>query len=169
MVASETAKMGEFATADLRQFLDVQDGWDIKIARSSKVPLHWLIPTGTPPSGDSLKTAESGYVAKERRWQTAFTPEWAAAMAFGLTIESTAGDLDSLRPIWANPESQPEGEQLDLALKRKAVGVPDEQIWAELGYTVKEREEFKRVKQDAFEQQQQAFARSFDRGETAEE
>ena len=94
--------VGEFDAADLGQYLDTQDSWELKIARTSSIPVHWLTQTGTPPSGESLKTTESAYVSKVKKQQQAFGESWRQVMRLSL-IQAGAdpSDAGTIAPIWA--------------------------------------------------------------------
>ena len=162
-VSEPDAKFGQFDPADMTQYTNAQDSWDLKISRVSMVPVHWLSMTGDFPSGEALKTAEGPFVAKLKDRQTSFGDTLADAMAFALKVEGTAEAV--VTPIWQAAESRSETEALNQALQKKALGVPDEQIWAELSYSADEIAQFTAAKQEAQQRQQEMFAQSFDRGQ----
>ncbi len=163
-VSDEAAKFGQFDPTDLGQFTNVQDAWDLKISRVSFVPVHWLSMSGTPPSGESLKTAEGPFVAKVLDRQTAFGDTLSAAMNLALRMEG-AGEDAAVVPIWQSAETRSDLDMLQQAAMKKALGIPDEQIWAELGYSVGEIAEFSAINEAAAQKQQELFAQSFDRGQ----
>lgn len=156
LVADAQAKFGEFSAADMTQFLEVTDAWDMRISRVSRVPVHWLGMATEFPSGEALKTAESPFVAKLRDRQIAFTDAWARSMALALRIAGVAGEqADAIAPEWMSAETRSEREAWDLALMKKATGVPNAQLWAENGYTEEQVVQFEEAAQVA--QDQQAF------------
>lgn len=164
-VTNEVAKFGQFDAADVTQFLSAQDGWDAKIARVSHVPIHWLNQVGVAPSGEALKTAESPFVAKGEDRQGGFGGTWAEVMAFGLEIDGTAAtDAAGIQPIWKPVGTRSEMDLLQAGAIKASLNVPDEQIWAEIGYTPYEIAKFKTLKATAIAQQQAQFTAGFNRG-----
>jgi hypothetical protein len=165
-VDDPNARFGQFDPADMGQYTASQDAWDLKISRVSMVPVHWLSMTGEFPSGESLKTAEGPFTTKVKDRQTAFGDTLADLMAFALRVEGVTQDDVSVTPIWAPAETRSDREALDAAAMKKALGVPDFQVWAELGYTQEEIAEFTTAKEAAAARQAEQFATAFDRGQT---
>ena len=165
-VDNEQARFGQFDPADMTAYIAAQDAWDMKISRVSFVPVHWLSMTGTPPSGESLKTAEGPFVAKVRDRQTAFGATLADAMTFALRIDGALGaDAGAVVPVWQAAETRSDLEQLQQAALRKSLGIPDEQIWSELGYSQQEIATFQQAKAEAAQRQMEQFGQAFDRGQ----
>lgn len=152
-VASEKASFGQFAQADLSQFTDVQNDIRMEIANVSHTPLHYFAKGGmsgtggTYPSGESLKTAEAPFVAKVVDRQKRFGPVWTDVMRFALKIAGIDYE-DQLDPIWTSASPRSELEGVQIAVIKKTIGVPDEQIWQEIGYTGEQIEEFQQIKAD---------------------
>lgn len=167
-VDNEQARFGQFDPANMAQYTQAQDAWDLKISRVSMVPVHWLSMSGTPPSGEALKTAESPFVAKCKDRQLAFGQALAEALTFALRIEGAAiADDIYVQPIWAAAETRSDLDLLQQAALKQALGVPQARIWEELGYTEEEIAEFTAEKEAAAQRQQEMFAQSFDRGQEA--
>lgn len=161
------ARFGDFSASDMTQFLAIEDNWDLKIARVSRVPIHWLNQSGSFPSGESLKTAEAPFVSKVRDRQLSFTDPYRQVMALALRIEGVADDqATAISPVWMSPESRSEREKYELAQFQKSLGIPDEKIWGDLGYSPEEIVVMLDQKQAAAQRQQEMFAASFDRGQT---
>jgi len=119
------ARFGDFASADLAQFLKVKDGFRIDIASVTGTPLHYLQPlTRVMPSGESLRRSESRFIAKVRDRQAAFGEVWADAMAFALRIEGFDG-VD-LVTQWEDPAAFSERERLENLLLEKKIGISGE-------------------------------------------
>ena len=165
-VADPDAKFGEFDASDMAQFVSVQESWDRKISNVSRVPLHWLGMQGEFPSGESLKTAEGPFTSKIKDRQTAFGDVLGDALAYALHIEQGAPIDTDLQPIWQPAETRSELEALQQATMKKALGLPDAQLWAELGYSQEEIAEFTAAKEEAEQKRMEQFATSFDRGGT---
>jgi hypothetical protein len=92
--------LGQFPAADLSQFLKAQDSFRQEIAAVSRTPLHFIVPsTGTPPSGEALKTAESPLLAKVADRQVAWGNRWEDCLMLALRM-SGYGDVPQLSARW---------------------------------------------------------------------
>ncbi len=140
-IAGENAAFGEFSAADLEQFETVIEGHEVRIARTARVPLHYLVQTGTPPSGEALKTAEAPFVAKVTARQDAFGDTWADLAMFVLGLQ---GISDAhLTTVWDGAETRDEQGELERALIKQNLGVSKAQTLRELGYSDAEIEQFR--------------------------
>lgn len=128
------AKFGDFAGADLVQFLKVKDSFRLDIASVTGTPLHYFMQHTTGvPSGESLKKAETRFLAKVRDRQLAFGQVWADVMSFALGIEG--GGFDTrLLTMWEDPAPLSEREFLENILLKKQIGLSSEQALIEAGY-----------------------------------
>jgi len=127
------ARFGDFAASDLEQFLKVKDGFRIDIASVTGTPLYYLMPQmGGFPSGESLRKAETRFLAKVRDRQEQFGSVWADAMSFALKV---AGHRDvSLITNWEDASPVSEREMLENLLLKKELGISVEQALREAGY-----------------------------------
>src|SRR6185503_19938881 len=128
------ARFGDFEATELEQFLKVKDSFRVDIASVTGTPLHYFLQqTGGFPSGESLKKAETRFLAKVRDRQEAFGQVWADAMAFALLIEGKGRGV-SLITEWEDPAPMAEREFLENILLKKQIGLPVEQALLEAGY-----------------------------------
>lgn len=128
------AKFGDFAGADLVQFLKVKDSFRLDIASVTGTPLHYFMQNTTGlPSGESLKKAETRFLAKVRDRQAAFGQTWADAIAFALEVEGKGPGL-TLLTTWEDPAPLAEREVLENILLKRRLGLPAEQALIEAGY-----------------------------------
>jgi hypothetical protein len=136
--AAPDAKFGQFPAAELTGYIDAIGQKVQAIASISRTPYHYFLQHGgQPPSGESLKSSETGLVRKARRKQRHFGEGWEEVMRLAFKAKSdprgTALDNES---IWADPESQTEAEHMDALTKlRTGLKVPLKQLWADAGYT----------------------------------
>lgn len=152
---STDVKFGDFAPADLAMFETVIEGHERRIARTARIPMHYLIQTGTPPSGEALKTAEAPFVAKITARQEAFGDTWAELMAFALVLVD--GTQAQLETKWDSAESRDETAELDRALVKKQLGVSGPQLLRELGYSDQQIAQFQDENAEAARAQQARF------------
>lgn len=112
--SAENAQFGEWAPADLSKVNDAIEATLARIARRSRTPMH-LLTGGSPPSGEALKTAESGLVAKVKAAQVVFGQSWEDACLLMLRL----GQKNQLLKVpnlaqtvvqmaWQNPETRDE-------------------------------------------------------------
>lgn len=127
------AKFGDFAAADLEQFLKVKDGFRIDIASVSATPLYYLMPqAGAYPSGESLRKAETRFLAKVKNRQATFGVRWARAMEFALRICGFAGVRLTTR--WEDAANESERERLETLEIKRRIGLSAKQALREAGY-----------------------------------
>jgi hypothetical protein len=127
------ARFGDFAAADLDQFLKVKDGFRIDMASVTGTPLYYLMPQIRGfPSGESLRKAETRFLAKVRDRQESFGVVWAEVMAFAL--KATGNGEVSLITNWEDPSPANEREVLENLRLKKDLGIATEQLLKEAGY-----------------------------------
>ena len=127
------AKFGDFAAADLEQFLKVKDGFRIDIASVTGTPLYYLMPQVRGfPSGESLRKAETRFVAKVRDRQEQFGTVWEDVMAFALRIAGHANA--AVTTEWEPASPLTEREMLENLRIKRDLGISLEQILREAVY-----------------------------------
>lgn len=139
-------RFGEFAQSDLTQLVGVADSFRSEVARVSGTPLHYFFITKADyPSGEALKSSEVRFEKKVRDRQISFDKIWEKIMLFALAVDGSAppeyvsgyvpeSQAIDLNVEWAEETSRSENEQVDVATKKKALGVSLTQIFKELGY-----------------------------------
>lgn len=133
-LADPAAKIAEFSAAALDQFISVAEGWDTRISRQSRVPVHYLSMTGSFPSGRALRTAETPFVSKLEDRQMAFGNVWEDAMRFALRVAGVRYD-GKLEVVWRSAAPLASEDIWDLIAQQVAAGVPLEiAVQNELGW-----------------------------------
>lgn len=126
-------RFGDFDTADLEQFLKVKDSFRTDIASVTGTPLYYLMPQLRGfPSGESLRKAETRFLAKIRDRQESFGQVWADVMSFALQISGEKSV--SLVTEWENAASRSERETLENIILKKQIGLGTERALIEAGY-----------------------------------
>lgn len=148
-VGSPDAKFGQFDGANLEQFLKVQDGFRMEIARVSGTPLHYFfLQDGNVPSGEALKTIEKRFLKKVEDRQTSFGQVWEDIISLALRM-STSNSFDAasdaasdvrLFAQWVDPAPASEKERLEALILKSDIGVDDYQLMIEAGYGLKDIE-----------------------------
>ena len=144
------------------------------IAGTTRTPQHLFQIMGGAPSGEALKTAESGLVNKAQQRMVNFGNAWEDCMTMALNIQAAFGTAITimedavLEATWDDPETRNEQAHME-ALKSKAeLGVSKHQIFRELGYS---QEEIDQMDEDGSVERQQEtnigaeILRNFNAGE----
>ena len=134
-------KFGEFSQTDLDGYLKAIEQKVQHIADISKTPRHMLVQQGQSPSGDAIKSAESGLVKKVERRQMVFGEGLEEALRVARRF---AGETDTpvdSEVIWADPSIKTEGEVTDAVIKKWGARLISwQQALIDLGYSATEIE-----------------------------
>jgi hypothetical protein len=142
------ARFGDFEATDLENYVKAIEMLVQHVASQTRTPPHYFYLKGNFPSGESIKAAETGLVAKASRKMVSFGEGWEEVirLAFRVAGDSRAEIMKS-ETIWKDPESRSESEHIDAVLKKKALNVPDEQLWEDAGYTPVQIERFREMRE----------------------
>jgi hypothetical protein len=140
MAEEEGAKFGNFTATDLGPYITAAESDIMSLSSITKTPPHYLLNrSGQPVSGDALKAAEAGLIAKVRKRQRHYGEalEEVMRLAFDAAGDDRADDFGA-ETIWRNPEFRTEGETVDALVKMRTLGVPLEALWERWGATQEE-------------------------------
>lgn len=146
-------KFGEFEETKLDGYISLHEAYVQGMATISRTPPHYFLgASGVYPSGESLRSAETGLTFKARdRIRDASEPvEEAMMLAFlmksrqqGLASGAAArftkwaARIDS-EALWRDPETKTESEHVDALVKLRSLDVPTEVIWSKIPATPQE-------------------------------
>lgn len=138
-------KFGQFAHTDLTNYTQAIEMVVQHVASISATPPHYLNPAADRLSGESLKTAETGLVARCKQKIRAFSETWEEAMRISGAISNNQGlaEATAMETVWSDPEVRTEAEHVDATLKKMALGIPRQQLWQDLGYSPQQIDRFK--------------------------
>jgi hypothetical protein len=144
VLENEDAKVFSLPASDLGNYTKAIELLLQHLAAQTRTPPHYLLGQIVNVSGDALKAAETGLVAKVNRKQIDFSDSWEEAIRLALKLK---GGTQPEKPmnaetIWRDPEYRSEGEMVDAALKRRALGVPLEAIWEMIGASPQQVEDW---------------------------
>jgi hypothetical protein len=125
------SSVGQFPAADPATFTNPVNEFVSDMAAITSTPVHYFSSTQYLPSGQALRVAEAPLFKKVLNRQLALGSTWRDLFKFMLKIEGIVADVDI---DWKSPESVDSLDQWDIAVRKKSVGVPLEQILLELGY-----------------------------------
>ena len=135
MTENPEAKFGEFSESGLDNYINAAEADISHLASITRTPAYYLLPRGQMPSGESLKTADAGLVAKVKRRQRFFGESWEKALRLALLMQGNPQAFDqSCETLWANPEARSDPTMAVLLPALAEIGVPDEMLWEISGY-----------------------------------
>lgn len=147
-VSAPDARFGEFGATELENYVKGMDAITRQMASISHTPQHYLIGSVTNlPSGEAQTSAESGLVSKVRDHQVEKGEVWEEVIRLGGAVLDNAIDSDAvIETIWADAERHSPSEFADSLTKESSLNVPDEILWAKLGYTPEQIATMKRIR-----------------------
>ena len=125
------AQVGQFPAADPETFTKPVSEFVNAMAAITNTPSHYFIKGSYIPSGAALRVSEAPLFKKVLNRQLAFGSTWRDLFKFMFRIEGIVADVEIK---WVLPESIDSLEQWEIAMRKKSVGMPLEQILLELGY-----------------------------------
>ena len=129
-------KFGDFEQTQLSGYLESIEQKVQHVAVTTRTPKHYLLPAGQEPSGDAIKSAESGLVKKILRKQTVFGEGLEETMRLARRFAGEGDSPVDSEIVWADPEIRTEAEQTDAAAKKLQLGLIDRaQALEDLGYS----------------------------------
>lgn len=167
------AAIGYFPGEDLSPLIALKDSMAMEIARITRTPLSYFQISGQVAAEGTLKQQEAPLVAKAKKRQVYFGNSWENVLRLCRRLHNTFGSgprLDETQAIeiaWASAETRNTKEDMDMMLIKSQLGVPDEQIWEELGYSEDKITKFTELKQAAEQRQGnvgEMLLRGFERG-----
>lgn len=127
-------KFGDFESANIEQFLKVKADFRVDMACVTGTPLYYFMLTeGTPPSGESLKKAETRFIYKVGDRMESFGQTWEDLMSFALLLDNKGKGI-RLFTDWQNPAPMSRKEELENIVLEKEIGISDEEALTKAGY-----------------------------------
>ena len=123
--------VGQFPAADPETFTKPVNEFVADMAAITSTPIHYFTSGSYIPSGEALRVSEAPLTKKVLNRQLAFGNTWRDLFKFMLRVEGISAEVEI---DWQNPETIDTVDQWDIAVRKKSVGMPLEQILLELGY-----------------------------------
>lgn len=133
-VGDEPIKVGEFSQADFRPFIDATLMWVKVMASTSGTPPYaFLLGDMINVAADSLARIEGIQTAKVRNHARTLGADAAEVIRLALKVENNPKANDpAIRTVWGEFEERTATEQANLAVQAKALGAPDDVVFAML-------------------------------------
>lgn len=124
-------RFGEFSQTDLGPYIQAIEMCLKHVAVISRMPPHYLLGgSAIFPSGESLRSAETGLVRKARdRMRDLAEPLEEVQRLAALVMGDKALASAEAQTLWADPETRTESEHIDALMKMEALGVPRKALW----------------------------------------
>lgn len=149
------ASFGRLAEANISQLVEMKNDLIKNAATITSTPLTFFNMTGQLPAEGTLSALEDSLVAKVLRDQGALGECYARAAKYSLKLELAYGQLDpkvispanieelQITTTWKSPETRAMDLVLAESERKKNLGIPEWQLWAEMGYTPDQIQAFK--------------------------
>lgn len=130
------AVFGEFSQTALDGYIKAIEQKVLHIAVTTRTPRHYLIEQGQSPSGDAIKSAESGLTKKVERKQRPFGEGLEEAIRLARIMQGLEDSPPDSEVVWADAEIRTEAEITDAAIKRWQAGIiTHAQALEDMGYS----------------------------------
>lgn len=133
------AKFGTFDPTELKPYIDSIEQDVLHLAVQTRTPRHYLIQQGQSPSGDALRSAETGLVAKVRRKMRYFGEGFEEALRLARRMANLPDAPPDSEVIWGDPEYRTLAEATDAIIKQYQAGLITWRVaLTKLGYSPQE-------------------------------
>lgn len=134
---SGDARFGQFQAGELKAYTDGIETIVDHLAFITRTPQYALYKMSNFPSGESLKVVEMGLRSRVTDHQDEFGRTWADVMIAAFRAMGEEVTRTEVRPVFT-PANHPftTAEFLEeLKVKAEVLGIPEEQLWHEAGYS----------------------------------
>lgn len=142
--------------ADLKPLIDLTEQTILWMAMVTDTPVNRFISTRQIASDKTLKEQEGPLLAKVRNRQLRFGASWIDCMKYARKLNNlySVDKLDETERLvisWAEAQPSAEMDHITLLGTKKTIGIPDQQLWVEAGYTQEKIETMLQMKAEAQE------------------
>jgi Phage portal protein, SPP1 Gp6-like len=132
-------RFGEFSESDLTGYIKAVESDVQHLAAITHTPPHYLLGQIINASGDALKAAEAGLVAKVRFRAAHLGEAWEDVMRLAFAALGSERSIEvEGEVLWADFETRSEAEHVDALVKLASIGVPRTVLWERAGASPQE-------------------------------
>lgn len=132
-------KFGEFGESDLTGYIRAVESDVQHLAAITHTPPHYLLGSIVNASGDALKAAEAGLVAKVRLRAAHLGEGWEMVMRLAFAAVGNEREIDIQgEAVWQDFETRSESEHVDALVKLGSIGIPRTVLWERAGASPQE-------------------------------
>jgi hypothetical protein len=155
---NEQARFGQFGAGDLSSYSDAVALLVDQLTFTTATPSYAMMKSEEFPSGEALRSAEAPLRGRVSDHQDAFGPVWHAVIIAALGIGDSTAEIEGVTRKDVKPEWLPVNAPFatvefmeELKVKAETLGVPEEKLWQEAGYTADEITEMKAMREEEAE------------------
>jgi hypothetical protein len=153
---NEQAKFGQFAAGELESYTSAVELLVDQLTFVTSTPSYAMMKTEEYPSGEALRSAEAPLRGRVSDHQDSFGPSWLGIMAAAMKLDDNEVEGVTLKQIeveWlpVNAPFHTAEFMEELKVKAETLGVPEEKLWMEAGYTADEIAEMKTMREEEAE------------------
>jgi hypothetical protein len=167
----QQTQAGQFAAADLKNYLDGIDNMATAISSITRTPKHYFFSIGSNLSGEALIAMEAPLNKKAQDRIDRFVPVWKQVTAFMLRASGETVALQDITPIFDKPETVQPFTQSQTRMTNVNAGMPLTTILREEGKSeafirqmLKDRQEEEVRRQETLAQTMLEAERRFNAG-----
>jgi hypothetical protein len=137
VIENADGKVDQWDAASLDNYVKAQQHLVVHLSAQTRTPPHYILGQMENISGDGMKAAETGLVAKVRKKQPVFAEahEEMMRLAFlAMGDKQRAAEMKA-ETIWRDCETRSQGELVDALVKLSSIGVPEEVLWERAGFS----------------------------------
>lgn len=136
-IGDSDAKVFDLAASDLGNYIGAIEMLTQHLAAQTQTPPHYLLGKMVNMAGEALTVAESGLASKVEDAKVPFGDghEDMMRLAFKSMGEERRARAIDAETLWANSERRSFAQTVDGAAKLKDIGVPQDMIYEELGWS----------------------------------
>lgn len=133
-------KFGQLEPADPRNTISSIESTIARMASRSSSPLHLMLAGGNLPSGETLKTSESGLTSVSKMRQGVFGGDWQDVERIACRVHVAFGGGDrklldaTVEPQWERPDTRNEVDEANTAILWQTLGVSRSSSLSRLGF-----------------------------------
>lgn len=143
-LAGGGVNFGQFASADLKNFVDAITMLVLHVASIAALPPHYMaVLTQNPASADAIRSSEARLVKRAERKQRTFGEAWEDVMTLALWVRDGVPpeNAEGLETVWKSAETPTRAQTADAVVKLRGAGIiTDEQAQEDVGYTPEQRQ-----------------------------
>lgn len=163
-MAGSGVTFGQFATADMANFIAAITMLATQLAALAGLPPHYVgNTTVNPASADAIRSAEASLVKRAQRKQRTFGEAWEDVMTLALWVQSgyVPPNASSMETVWRSAETPTTAQKAAAAVQLHTAGIiTDEQAQEDVGYTPEQRRMMREARIEAVASQATAEMRA---------
>lgn len=150
--------LGEFATTDLRNYLDAIDRLAMSIGVVTQTPRHYFYVQGGDPSGEALIAMEAPLVRKVQQYQARLGAAWVEVAAALLQMAGAGSEPREITLVWEDASTLQPRTRAEIRQISVAAGMPLTTLLRDEGWSAADLEQLEADRAAEAAQQQSALA-----------